>query len=161
MDRLQKLIKEKLCKKGEAYRKRRMAAGEKSSAYLSGRAVKVCKGQMSGRKKKANENVAPNHDSKSSPYGSGYKELDIDKISESLRDWFKKEDWVRINTSGNISGDCGTMKKGKATTRCLPRKKAQSLTKAERKATVAKKVRGDKKGKQFVKNTEKAEYKKK
>jgi len=32
----------KLCPKGEAYRKRRMAAGEKSSAYLSGRAVKVC-----------------------------------------------------------------------------------------------------------------------
>ena len=53
------------------------------------------------------------------------------------------------------------MKKGKATTRCLPRKKAQSLTKAERKATVAKKVRGSKKGKQFVKNTEKSEYKKK
>ena len=47
-----KALKEKLCKKGEAYRKRRMAAGEKSSAYLSGRAVKVCKGQMSGKKKK-------------------------------------------------------------------------------------------------------------
>ena len=29
-----------------------MAAGEKSSAYLSGRAVKVCKGQMSGKSKK-------------------------------------------------------------------------------------------------------------
>jgi hypothetical protein len=43
------------------------------------------------------------------------------------------------------------MKKGKATTRCLPRKKAQAMTKAERKATVAKKVRGSKKGKQFVK----------
>ncbi len=65
-------------------------------------------------------------------------------LRESLRDWFKKEDWVRINTSGNIAGPCGTMKKGKPTTRCLPRKKAQSLTKAERKATVAKKVRGSK-----------------
>jgi len=149
MDKIKKLIKEKLCKKGEAYRKRRMAAGEKSSAYLSGRAVKVCKGQMSG-KKKANENTAPNHDGKSAPYGSGYKELNVDKMAESLRDWFKKENWVRINTSGNISGDCGTMKKGKATTRCLPKKKAQSMTKAERKATVAKKVRGSKKGKQFV-----------
>ena len=74
-------------------------------------------------------------------------------IVESLRDWFKKEDWVRIDTAGNIAGPCGTMKKGKATTRCLPRKKAQSLTKAERKATVAKKTRGSKKGKQFVKNT--------
>jgi len=273
MEEIKKLVKEKLCKKGEAYRKRRMAAGEKSSAYLSGRAVKVCNGTMSGKKKKTNEaefskgekdkvkdmikslkksskghagqakyltklvkeqedegnkvpeaalilprgkkiilqaeeqdyqrgliveltneggykinywygddvkiypaevevdgvsikddanevyikfhpeleeNVAPNHDGKSAPYGSGYKELNVDKMAESLRDWFKKEDWVRINTSGNISGDCGTMKKDKATTRCLPKKKAQSLTKAERKATVAKKVRGSKKGKQFV-----------
>ena len=80
-------------------------------------------------------------------------------IRESLRDWFKKEDWVRIDTQGNIAGKCGTMKKGKATTRCLPRKKAQSLTKNERKATVAKKVRGSKKGKQFVRNTKKARVK--
>ena len=59
MDRIKTLVREKLCKKGEAYRKRRMAAGEKSSAYLSGRAVKVCKGQMSGKskKKKSNENL--------------------------------------------------------------------------------------------------------
>jgi len=46
------VIEEKLCPKGKAYIKRRKAAGEKSSAYLSGRAVKVCKGQMSGRKKR-------------------------------------------------------------------------------------------------------------
>ena len=52
-NRIEGLIREKLCKKGQAYRKRRMAAGEKSSAYLSGRAVKVCKGQMSGKKKKS------------------------------------------------------------------------------------------------------------
>ncbi len=45
-------INEELCPAGKAYIKRRKAAGEKSSAYLSGRAVKVCKGQMSGRKKK-------------------------------------------------------------------------------------------------------------
>ena len=135
-EKLNSLINEELCKKGKAYIAKRKRAGEKSSAYLSGRAVRVCKGQIKGES--------------------------IEKaIDESLRDWFKKEDWVRINTSGNISGECGTMKKGKATTRCLPRKKAQSLTKAERKATVAKKVRGSKKGKQFVKNTSKAKYKKK
>ena len=224
MDIIKKLVNEKLCKKGEAYRKRRMAAGEKSSAYLSGRAVKVCNGTMSGKKKKkTNEAEESNNMVEGAalilPRGKevilqaeeqdykrgllvtleesgGYKikywygddvkvypaevevdgesikkdaiEVDIlfhpeleEKIQESLRDWFKKENWVRINTSGNISGDCGTMKKGKATTRCLPKKKAQSLSKAERKATVAKKVRGDKKGKQFVKNTKKAEYKKK
>ena len=107
------------------------------------------------------ENIDPKaqkqHKGKSAPFGSAYKLA----VAESLRDWFKKEDWVRINTSGNIAGKCGTMKKGKPTTRCLPRKKAQSLTKAERKATVAKKVRGSKKGKQFVKNTKKSEFKKK
>jgi len=45
-------INEELCPAGKAYIKKRQAAGEKSSAYLSGRAVKVCKGQMSGKAKK-------------------------------------------------------------------------------------------------------------
>jgi len=161
----EKKKKSKLCKRGRDYIAARKRAGEKSSAYLSGRAVKVCKGSIKGaggKKKKSykNENVIPNHDGKAAPYGSGYERVQK-QVKESLRDWFKKEDWVRINTSGNIAGKCGTMKKGKATTRCLPRKKAQSLTKAERKATVAKKVRGSKKGKQFVSNTKSAKYRKK
>jgi len=42
------VVYEELCPKGKAYIKKRQAAGEKSSAYLSGRAVKVCKGQMKG-----------------------------------------------------------------------------------------------------------------
>ena len=46
---------EKLCAKGKAYRAKRMAAGEKSSAYLSGRAVKVCKGQMQGEGEEIDE----------------------------------------------------------------------------------------------------------
>ena len=41
-------ITEELCAKGKAYIAKRKRAGEKSSAYLSGRAVKVCKGQMKG-----------------------------------------------------------------------------------------------------------------
>jgi len=81
-------------------------------------------------------------------------------ITESLRDWFKKEEWVRIDTQGNITGPCGTMKKGDATTRCLPKKKAQSLTKAERAKTSRKKAAASRKGKQFVSNTPKAKYKK-
>ena len=50
-DELREMVRnivEELCAKGKAYRKKRMAAGEKSSAYLSGRAVKVCKGQIKG-----------------------------------------------------------------------------------------------------------------
>jgi len=127
---LETLLEKKLCPKGRAYYNRRIAAGEKPSAYLSGRAVKVCKGLM-----------------------------EEDDLDESLRDWFEKEDWVRIDTQGNITGPCGTMKKGKATTRCLPRAKANRLTKAERAATARKKVAGSKKGKQFVANTEKAKVK--
>ena len=34
-------------------------------------------------------------------------------VQESLRDWFKKEKWVRITTSGNIAGPCGTSKNKK------------------------------------------------
>ena len=120
-------------------------------------AMKKISDYLSPMKENIDPEAQKKHKGKSAPFGSAYKLA----VAESLRDWFKKEDWVRINTSGNIAGPCGTMKKGKPTTRCLPRKKAQSLTKAERKATVAKKVRGSKKGKQFVKNTDKAEFKKK
>ena len=81
-------------------------------------------------------------------------------IKESLRDWFKKENWVRINTSGNITGPCGTMKNKKRPSRCLPRKKAQSMTKAERASTARKKKAAGKKGKQFVSNTKPAKYRK-
>ena len=71
----------------------------------------------------------------------------------------KKSELKEIIKAEFLSEEDDT-KKGKATTRCLPKKKAQSLTKAQRKATVAKKVRGDKKGKQFVKNTKSAKYRK-
>ena len=247
---LETLTEKKLCPKGKAYYNRRIAAGEKPSAYLSGRAVKVCKGLMSeeidpseafndtdaintlvnrkrdlafivkdsntdenwaniqkiikdndirimyvkgnphhayiaylpGSENKATQlkDLAEKYDGYLSAQASkedaikmgrllGYKEDKIkdfinknfpnDPIDESLRDWFKKEDWVRIDTQGNITGPCGTMKKGKATTRCLPRAKANRLTKAERAATARKKVAGSKKGKQFVPNTEKAKVK--
>ncbi len=43
---LETLTEKKLCPKGRAYYNRRIDAGEKPSAYLSGRAVKVCKGLM-------------------------------------------------------------------------------------------------------------------
>ena len=90
-------------------------------------------------------------------YRYSYKEEKIrEYIKENLRNWFKKEKWVRIDTQGNIAGKCGTMKKGKATQRCLPLAKARSLTKKQRAATARKKVAGSKKGKQFVKNTPKA-----
>ena len=72
-----------------------------------------------------------------------------------LKKWLK-EKWVRIGTDGSILGECGTSKNKKNPDRCLPLKKAQSLTKAERAKTARKKKRGGSKGKQFVSNTKKA-----
>ena len=271
------LAEKKLCKKGRAYYDRRRAAGEKPSAYLSGRAVKVCKGLMEGDEetieckncgwkwdlvdggkdpfvchKCGNDNSLDEGKYDDEDEGAGYDlvkqnpfniqklvdkgiifvglpgdgkggveenpweggasiitlknlekpdpwmkisitnpmpqsipyiQKDQDKlvydgkynqilwgiekkgfkpedfylnVNESLHDWFKKEDWVRIDTAGNITGPCGTMKKGNKTTRCLPRAKANSLTKAERAATSKKKAASDK---QFVPNTKKAKVK--
>ena len=81
-------------------------------------------------------------------------------IRESLRDWFKKEKWVRISSSGNIAGPCGTSKNKKNPDRCLPKAKAQSLTKGQRAATAQKKKKAGAKGKTVVKNTKKATVKK-
>jgi len=84
------------------------------------------------------------------------RELIKEELSvESLRNWFDEE-WVRIDTQGNITGPCGTMKNKKVPSRCLPKAKAQSLSKAERAATARKKKKAGKTGKQFVPNTKKA-----
>ena len=163
----EKKKKSKLCKRGRDYIAARKRAGEKSSAYLSGRAVKVCKGSIKGAKGKRkksykesidydealtlrgmladlkkereqlfidmeqeaepeggpiadrygnelnkiedrmnkiakqlsdydmNENVAPNHDGKAAPYGSGYE-----SVKETLR--FIKENNPEVNDESII-----------------------------------------------------------
>ena len=75
-----------------------------------------------------------------------------------LKDW-RKEDWVRIGTDGEIKGECGTSKDKKNPDRCLPRNKAQSLSTGERAATAKKKKRAGSKGKTVVKNTKPATVK--
>jgi len=82
--------------------------------------------------------------------------IPFEDMNENLRNWFKKEKWKRIDTQGNIAGDCGTMPKGKKTQRCLPAAKARSLTKKQRAATSRKKTASKK---QFVKNTKAAKVK--
>jgi len=72
-----------------------------------------------------------------------------------LKKWLD-QDWVRLDSSGNIAGECGTSKNKSNPDRCLPRSKAQSLSKSQRKATASKKKREGKKGKQVVSNTKAA-----
>lgn len=75
-----------------------------------------------------------------------------------LKEW-RTQDWVRIGTDGSILGPCGTSKNKNNPDRCLPRAKAESLTKEERAATASIKKKEGAKGKQFVPNTKKAKVK--
>ena len=75
-----------------------------------------------------------------------------------LKNWLK-QDWVRIGTDGSIKGKCGTSKNKKRPDRCLPRAKAQSLSKTERAATARKKKSGQRRGKTGVANTPRAKVK--
>tara|TARA_R100000655_G_C2976408_1_gene191187 strand:+ start:1025 stop:1360 length:336 start_codon:yes stop_codon:yes gene_type:complete len=72
-----------------------------------------------------------------------------------LKEWLK-QDWVRIGKDGSIKGPCGTSKDKKNPDRCLPRSKANSLSKSERAATARKKKREGAKGKTVVANTKQA-----
>ncbi len=72
-----------------------------------------------------------------------------------LKEWVK-QDWVRIGPDGSIKGKCGTSKDKRNPDRCLPRSKANSLTKAERASTARKKKRAGAKGKTTVANTKAA-----
>tara|TARA_R110002153_G_scaffold252683_1_gene410501 strand:- start:265 stop:504 length:240 start_codon:yes stop_codon:yes gene_type:complete len=75
-----------------------------------------------------------------------------------LAKW-RKQRWVRIGTDGSIKGECGTSKNKKNPDRCLPYKKAMSLSKAERAKTARKKKAAGAKGKTVVANTKKAKVK--
>ena len=54
-----KKLNEKLCKRGKAYIAKRKRQGEKHNPFLAGRAVKVCKGQMSGVDGKQKKDFRP------------------------------------------------------------------------------------------------------
>lgn len=72
-----------------------------------------------------------------------------------LKQW-REQNWVRIGTDGSIKGPCGTSKNKKNPDRCLPKAKAQSLSKSERAKTARKKKAAGAKGKTVVANTKKA-----
>lgn len=72
-----------------------------------------------------------------------------------LKKWLK-QDWVRIGSDGSIKGPCGTSKDKRNPDRCLPRSKANSLSKSERASTARKKKRAGAKGKTTVANTKAA-----
>ncbi len=63
-----------------------------------------------------------------------------------LQKWLD-QDWKRIDSSGNVAGECGTSKDKKNPDRCLPADKARSPSKKQRASTAKKKKRAQKTGK--------------
>jgi len=62
-------------------------------------------------------------------------------LKEDLRKWFKQK-WVRMDTKGNIKGDCAR-EPGEGKPKCLPQSRAQSLGKEGRAAAAQRKRRED------------------
>ena len=55
-----------------------------------------------------------------------------------LQSWLDEE-WVRIGADGEIKGSCGGRKEAEGKPKCLPKNKANSMTKAQRAKLVARK----------------------
>lgn len=84
--------------------------------------------------------------------GGGYKGQ---KSKGKLTTW-QKENWVAINSTGKIIGPCGSSRtKGGKQYRCLPKAKANSLSKSQRASTAKKKLKNPSK---VTANTKKARY---
>ena len=62
-------------------------------------------------------------------------------LAEDLRKWFKQK-WVRMDTKGNIKGDCAR-EPGEGKPKCLPQSKAHNLGKKGRASAAARKRRKD------------------
>lgn len=75
------------------------------------------------------------------PYSPGSCVKEDDEIKEDLRKWFKQK-WVRMDTKGNIKGQCAR-DPGEGKPKCLPQSKAHSLGKEGRAAAARRKRRED------------------
>jgi hypothetical protein len=62
-------------------------------------------------------------------------------LKEDLRKWFKQK-WVRMDTKGNIKGDCAR-EPGEGKPKCLPQAKAQAIGKDARASAAQRKRRED------------------
>ena len=62
-------------------------------------------------------------------------------MNEDLRKWFSQK-WVRMDTKGNIKGDCAR-EEGEGKPKCLPLAKASSMDKEDRAAAARRKRRED------------------
>jgi phage-related protein (TIGR01555 family) len=62
--------------------------------------------------------------------------------ADDLEQWFKEE-WVRIGANGEILGECGGREEKEGKPKCLPKAKAEAMSKEERQTIVARKRKSD------------------
>jgi hypothetical protein len=97
------------------------------SAYASGYVVQQYK-QMFKKK----------HGSLSGAFKGDEGEIHADDLEQ----WFKEE-WVRIGANGEIIGPCGGREEKEGKPKCLPKAKAQAMSKEERQTIVTRKRKAD------------------
>ena len=66
----------------------------------------------------------------------------MSKHKGQLQSWLD-EDWVRLGADGSIKGSCGGRKEAEGKPKCIPRSKANRLSKSERAKLVARKRKKD------------------
>ena len=71
-----------------------------------------------------------------------FKNDDGEVHADDLDKWFKEE-WVRIGANGEILGPCGAREEKEGKPKCLPKAKAQGMSKGGRQQIVARKRRKD------------------
>jgi phage-related protein (TIGR01555 family) len=75
--------------------------------------------------------------------GGAFSNKDGEEVhADDLEQWFKEE-WVRIGANGEILGECGGREEKEGKPKCLPKAKAESLSKEERQTIVARKRKSD------------------
>ena len=75
------------------------------------------------------------------PFSPGSCTKEELELQEDLRKWFAQK-WVRMDTKGNIKGDCAR-EPGEGKPKCLPQSKAQALGKEGRASAARRKRRED------------------
>jgi len=75
------------------------------------------------------------------PYSPGSCMKEEEGVSEDLRTWFK-QDWVRMDTKGNVKGHCAR-DPGEGKPKCLPRAKANAIGQEGRAKAARRKRRED------------------
>jgi len=94
------ILREKLCKRGYNYIASRKRKGEKHNPFLTARAVKVCKGQMSGTDGKTKKDFRPKKGKKRSAQGAKPNIIKENKyLLEARYNKFLNEAWEDAKAS--------------------------------------------------------------